>query len=367
MLPTLDYKYTGEKPLNREPPCCDLVSSFISSNKIAYDRNHGPIPHLSASSHSVKIKGLVSKELTLPIESLANDYPQHTVTSLLQCAGNRRHTMRIALKEVDGVDWGDGAVMNCTWTGPRLCDILSTAGVKHGNNVHVAFACYQTDCQDDSWYGGSIPLERAMKRDADVILALKQNDELLTPEHGFPVRVITPGILGARAVKWLDEITVQEGESQNFYQQRDYKILPKEAVNKEEAKKFWDCTPSLLDLPVNSAVASPVTGDTVRRDENKMIEVKGYALPGGEDGPIVKVEVRIDNGEWQEAQLIKGKEHGKWSWCLWKWKGIVEPGKHTIWSRATDKGGNVQESERSEWNLRGIAYNGYGEAGIDVV
>ncbi|MCJ1328945.1 hypothetical protein MMC10_005622 [Thelotrema lepadinum] len=365
--PDQKHNYAGEKPLNREPPACDLISSFISSNKTSYDRNHGPIPHLYASTHTVKLKGLVSKPLDLSIYSLATNYPQHTVTSILQCAGNRRHTMRTALKEVDGIDWFDAAVMNCTWTGPRLSDILSRAGVKSGENLHVAFACYQTDCQDDSYYGGSIPLERCMRRSAEIILALKQNGELLTPEHGFPVRVVAPGIAGARGVKWLDEIVVQEGESQNFYQTRDYKVLPKEAVNKEEASKYWDVTPAILDLPVNSAVAAPATGDTVGRDENGMVEAKGYALPAGEDGPIVKVEVRIDQGEWMEAQLVKGKEHSKWSWCLWEWKGKVKPGKRTIWSRATDKGGNMQMSERSDWNLRGVAYNGYGEAVIEVV
>ena len=286
--------------------------------------------------------------------------------------------MRTALKEVQGIDWFDAAVMNCTWTGARLCDVLAAAGVITGNSqnknkkkagssseLHVAFACYQTPTQDDSWYGGSIPLSRALRRDADVLLALKQNGEPLTPEHGFPVRVVTPGIAGARAVKWLDEIVVQEEESGNFYQKRDYKVLPPEATDKEAAKRYWDVTPALMDLPVNSAVAEPASGERVAKDENGMVEVKGYALPRGEDGPIVKVEVRIDEGVWTEAEL-QGEKNGKWAWCLWKWKGIVTSGRHTIWSKATDKGGNTQTSERSEWNLRGVAYNGYGEAVVDV-
>ena len=276
--------------------------------------------------------------------------------------------MRTAIKEVQGIDWFDAAVMNCTWSGPRLCDVLTQAGVpKNRRDLHVAFACYQSDTQDDTFYGSSIPLERAMRQDADVLLALKQNGERLTPEHGFPVRVVTPGIAGARGVKWLDEITVQEGESQNFYQQRDYKVLPKEATDRESAKRFWDCTPSIMDLPINSAVAQPATGDVVRRDENGMIEARGYALPEGEDGPVTKVEVRIDEGEWLEAQLQREMDASKWSWSLWRWKGVVKPGKRTIWSRATDKGGNKQTCERSEWNLRGVAYNGYGEAVVEVV
>lgn len=317
----------------------------------------------------VRVLGLVSRPLTLSIASLSNDFSQRTITSALQCAGNRRHTMRTAVKEVQGIDWRDAAVMNCQWTGPLLGDVLKKAGVASKEAKHVAFACHVSAVQEDSYYGGSIPLDRALRPEADVILALKQNGELLTPEHGFPVRIVVPGIAGARSVKWLDEIRVSEEESTNFYQKHDYKILPKEAVDKEAAKEFWDTTPALMDMPVNSVVAWPEEDVQVQRDENGQIEAKGYALPAGEDGPVVKVEVRIDNGPWQEAEIDRcGENAGKWCWCLWRWKGFVKPGKkRTIWSRATDQGGNMQESERSEWNLRGVAYNGYGEAVINVV
>ena len=83
--------------------------------------------------------------------------------------------MRTLLKEVDGIDWGDGAIMNCVWRGPRLKDILEEAGVTIRNyrKGHVAFACHQIPCQQDDWYGVSIELWRAMSSDADVILALE--------------------------------------------------------------------------------------------------------------------------------------------------------------------------------------------------
>ena len=360
--------YTGEEPLNREPRASTLISSFISSTEHAYDRNHGPIPQLCAETHKVHITGLVRESLVLSIASLSSDFSQHTVTSALQCAGNRRHTMRTAIKEVSGIDWRDAAVMNCQWTGPLLCDILKKAGVDSKKAKHVVFDCRSVAVQEDSYYGGSIPLDRALRPEAEVLLALKQNGKPLTPEHGFPVRVVVPGIAGARSVKWLDEIRVSEEESTNFYQKLDYKILPKEAVNKEVAEKFWLKTPALMDMPVNSVVACPEPDAQVQRDENGEIEAKGYALPAGEDGPIVKVEVRVDDGDWQPAEINHGGENGgKWCWCLWTWKGFVKPGKRTIWSRATDKGGNMQASERSEWNLRGVAYNGYGEVVVKIL
>ena len=95
----------------------------------------------------------------------------------LQCAGNRRHTMRTLLKEVQGIDWFEGAVMNCKWKGPRLRDVLLQAGLdigqSAGTQTHVEFSCHQNPSQETDWYGTSIPLELAMAPDAEVIIALE--------------------------------------------------------------------------------------------------------------------------------------------------------------------------------------------------
>ena len=92
--------------------------------------------------------------------------------------------MRTLLKEVQGIDWLDGAVMNCKWRGPRLRDVLIAAGVgqeatKEENKRFVAFGCYQVECQDDTWFGGSVELERCMSVEDVVILAL----EVYLPLH----------------------------------------------------------------------------------------------------------------------------------------------------------------------------------------
>lgn len=294
--------------------------------------------------------------------------------------------MRTMLKEVQGIDWGDAAVMNCRWRGPRLRDVLLRAGIresgqgKEGKELHVAFSSYQVKCQDESWFGGSVPLERCMREDGEAILALEvfistsrtsvgrmaneqMNGSPLTPNHGYPVRAVLPGIAGARWVKWLDRITVQDFESPNFYQQHDYKVLPPEAVDSASAEKYWAQTPAMYNMPMNSVVAVPKDDDTLHLDSSGVIQVKGYAVPHGADGPITKVQVSTDGGEsWIDAELDRFGRENKWCWVLWEAAVCMQPGtEREILSRAFDAGGNDQ-TEHSQWNLRGVGYNGYGRA-----
>jgi sulfite oxidase len=302
--------------------------------------------------------------------------------------------MRTEIKEVQGIDWFDGAIMNCLWKGPRLRDILLEAGIdailmhEKGYKGHVAFASYEKPCQDEAWYGGSVPLERCMDIDGDAILALEvyvplvikvtitnkfqMNGNPLTPAHGFPLRIIIPGVLGARSVKWLNRITLQLDHSSSFYQQYDYKILPPEATDTATAKNYWDRVPPMVFMPVNSIVGIPSSNSIVQLDGNGQVEIKGWAVPAGLHGPIRRVEVSTDGGAtWTETHLDFGKYGGletkerrknvKWAWCLWKVNLKFEKGEgNRIVSRATDFGGNTQ-LEGGVWNLRGVGYNAWGE------
>jgi sulfite oxidase len=276
--------------------------------------------------------------------------------------------MRTKEKEVWGIDWRNGAVMNASWTGVLLSDVLALAKpTLHPNEEsHVAFSCYQTATQDDGYYGGSIPLKRAQDSDMEVLLALKMNGKDLTPERGFPVRVIVPGVAGARAVKWLDRITVQKQESSNAYQQRDYKILPPEVVNKEQAAGYWHKLPAILEMPVNSVIVTPESEAEIPDPTIEPLVIEGYALPQGSEGPVVKVEISADKGKtWEQADIVT--EATRWSWVLWKYmhKGQVDQST-VFWSKATDKAGNTQV-EGGQWNLRGVAYNAFGEiSGLKV-
>lgn len=310
--------------------------------------------------------------------------------------------MRTELKEVDGIDWNDGAVCNCTWSGPLLADVLTKAGIAIDGDAHVAFSCLKTDCQQDRYYGSSICLTQCMDSTKKVILALdvrlsyflctrdpnsfyQMNGSPLSINHGAPIRVVLPGIAGARWTKWLDRITVQRHESTNFYMQQDYKILPPSVETREQAKSYWHLIPPLQEMPINSAIAYPARNEIISADKliNGRLEVAGYALPQGDCGPVVKVEVSTDQGvTWDKAEIVfpdkrdvaaeGGDDKYRWSWAIWKFRLSAEATKQVgretrIWCRALDKAGNLQK-RNVEWNLRGVGYNAYGEVkGLEIM
>lgn len=189
------------------------------------------------------------------------------------------------------------------------------------------------------------------------------NGETLRPDYGYPVRLVIPGIIGARWVKWLDRIAVQKTESPNFYQAHDYKILPPEVLTWEMAEEYWGKMPSMQETLVNSVVAVPDDGESVVQSPDGLVEVKGYAVPHGHQGPVIRVEVSGDEGKtWIDAEVycVQPRFKYKWSWVLWRARVKIDKGQNkTIYSRATDAGGNIQPMF-SEWNLRGVGYNGYG-------
>lgn len=120
---------------------------------------------------------------------------------------------------------------------------------------------------------------------------------------------------------------------------------------------------AIQDMPVDSVVTSPQNGDVVQLDEHGTTEIRGFAIPQGSDGPVVSVEVSIDDCKtWNVAKLGMG-DAGKWCWVIWKLRINIPVGdKQCIFSRATGKAGNIQVTFPT-WKLRKVvAYNGYGES-----
>src|SRR5207245_1249101 len=119
----------------------------------------------------------------------------------LQCAGSRRSEQHL-VKPVGGVLWDAGAISNAEWKGVRLATLLDWAGAK-SSAKYVWFEGHDAVTLKDrqTLFGGQVPIEKAMR--PETLVALEMNGRPLTREHGFPVRTIVPGYIGARSVKWL--------------------------------------------------------------------------------------------------------------------------------------------------------------------
>lgn len=143
------------------------------------------------------------------------------------------------------------------------------------------------------------------------------NGKEIPRDHGFPVRLIAPGIVGARNVKWLKRIVLSDEESESFWQRRDYKSF---SPNVDWDNVNFDEAPSIQELPVQSAICDPCDGESVTIDKNGQINIRGYAYGGG-GKKIIRVDVSIDHGKsWFTAQLEQEQTplNRTWSWTLWK-------------------------------------------------
>ena len=219
------------RPFNAETPAQLLVDHYITPNELFFVRNHLPVPHSAiersrAEAEVVELTGVgLEHPVSLSVADLRGRFPAHTVTTTIQCAGNRRSDMRGTAKPaVRGLPWGIGAVGTARWTGALLVDVLAWAGAREDQVQHVLFQGRDTDHQGQP-YETSIPASMAFDPRRDVLLAYEMNGRELPIDHGYPLRVIVPGVVGARQVKWLQRIVLSCEESQFFWQQKDYKTL----------------------------------------------------------------------------------------------------------------------------------------------
>ncbi|XP_015226029.1 PREDICTED: sulfite oxidase, mitochondrial [Cyprinodon variegatus] len=365
-----------KKPFNAEPPSEILTESYITPHVFFFKRNHLPVPQVDPASYRLQVEGLPGGELSLSLEDLKTQFPKHTVTAAMQCAGNRRSDMN-NIKEVQGLNWGVSAIGNAKWGGTRLRDVLLAAGF--GPEVanwarHVHFEGLDKDVTGTA-YGTSIPISKAISEEGDVLLAYEMNGEDLPPDHGFPLRVVVPGVVGARNVKWLGRIVISAEESASHWQQHDYKgFSPGTDWSKVDPKS----APAIQELPIQSAITVPADGAVIDRSE-ETLTVKGYAWSGG-GREVVRVDVSLDGGNtWQVAQLRNGDEGettepspppGRaWAWKLWELTAPLPPQAEEleIICKAVDNSYNVQpDTILPIWNLRGLLNNAWHRVKVRV-
>ncbi|MDT5326553.1 MAG: sulfite oxidase [Mycobacterium sp.] len=226
--------------------------------------------------------------------------------------------------------------------------------------VHVAFNAPDVaqEASPVQSYGSSIPLHKAMSE--EVLLAWEMNSAPLARAHGGPVRVVVPGYIGARSVKWVTAITVQPVPSENYFQANDYSILPPEADPNTAAPGEGI---SLSSLPLNCDILVPGDDEEIPAGP---LTIRGWAMAG--DGrSIGRVDVSLDEGRtWRQADIQPATS--QWAWRLWSLTVEAHPGPMSLTARAWDDTGVTQpESPASLWNPRGYQNNAWAHVELTVL
>ena len=335
----------SDDPYNAEPALDRLIATSITPQACLYVRSHGTIPQLDETAHRVQVGGRVAKPVSLSASDLRGQFRSRIVIAVLQCAGNRRADMR-QVRPVLGDPWAAGAIGNVEWTGVALRDVLHKAGAEFEAG-HVAFASADDVTMPDEGtfrFGVSIPMAKALH--PDTILAYALNGGPLMPEHGRPIRVITPGYAGVRSPKWLAGITVQDTPSDNPMQQRDYKLLPPDV---DPDTVDWSRGIIINDMPLNAAICVPQAGAKLGAGP---ADLRGYAVAGERE--IMRVDVSGDGERsWTQASLDHDRE-ASWSWTRWHARIDLPKGGHELVARAWDSAGQTQPSAPDDtWNFKG--------------
>jgi DMSO/TMAO reductase YedYZ molybdopterin-dependent catalytic subunit len=289
-------------PLPRTPSGADFAKdgglTFLTSNENFYRVDTAlSVPQLRAEDWSLRIHGLVDRELTLTFADLAAmDLVTRTIT--MTCVSN---------------EVGGPYVSTANFTGVLLRDLLAKAGVRPGVDQVLSSSV-------DGYSAGS-PLASVLDPQRDAMLAIGMNGQALPPEHGFPARLVVPGIYGyASATKWVVDI-----ELTTFAAKKQYWV-PRGYAEKAPIK-----TESRIDLP-QGLQALP----------NGRAVVAGIAW--AQTKGITKVEVQMDGGPWQEADLAASVTNQ--TWRMWRKVYDLKPGTHTVICRATDATGYTQTAQR---------------------
>jgi DMSO/TMAO reductase YedYZ molybdopterin-dependent catalytic subunit len=257
------------------------------------------VPQLRADDWTLRVHGMVGRATTLTFDDLmSRPLVERTIT--MTCVSN---------------PVGGDLVSTATFLGIDLRDLLREVGVAPG-----ADQLFSTSA--DGWYTGT-PVDVLMEPERGAMLAVGMNGEALPPEHGFPVRMVVPGLYGfVSATKWVVDL-----ELTTFDARRGYWL------ERGWAQRAPIKPQSRIDVPRGfaSVPAGRVTCAGI-----------AWAQPVG----VGRVEVRVDGGPWREATLST-EVNGR-TWRMWSIDLELAPGSHTVQSRTTDAAGHTQVEERTD-------------------
>ncbi|MEV0867311.1 molybdopterin-dependent oxidoreductase [Brachybacterium paraconglomeratum] len=259
------------------------------------------VPNVDPGTWTLRIHGLVDRELEVDLAALLEE-PMTKTHVTLTCVSNTV---------------GGDLAGNATWLGVPVRTLLERAGVQDGADMVLS--------RSIDGFTASTPLE-ALTDSRDSLLAVGMNGQPLPAEHGYPVRMVVPGLYGyVSATKWLTELKVTRFADDTAYW-----------TTRGWSERGPIKIASRIDVPRSFADLAPDADGTVMLGGTAWAQQRGIAA----------VEVRIDDGDWREAEL--GAEVSADTWTQWslRWED-AEPGDHSVSVRATDGEGEVQTEERA--------------------
>lgn len=328
-----------QHPYNAETPMSALIEE-VTPTDLVYVRNHFDTPRLDAAEWSLDVMGSVERPISVSYADIQG-LPTRTLEVALECAGNGRRLMD---PEPKGTPWGYGAVSIVQFTGTPLLNVLNKASIA-GDVVEAVFEGAdrgEVEPGRVESFTRSLPIDVAL--DSDTLLTWGMNGQPLSPEHGYPLRLVVPGWYGMASVKWLKRVTLLAKSFRGFFQNEHYVYLDEEGAQSGAPVRH---------IRTRSLILSPTTETVLRKGEP--VTVLGIAWSGL--GAIARVEFSADGGHnWTVADLDPSSSaYGVQRW-RYRWKP-EKIGSYTLATRGIDSLGNSQPSLQ-RWNRLGYGNNG---------
>ncbi|MGB0683829.1 MAG: sulfite dehydrogenase [Magnetovibrionaceae bacterium] len=306
-------------------PIADL-HGIITPNGLHFERHHGGFPDIQPDAFRLIMHGMLEEERMYTLKDIMR-FPSVSRIHFVECPANSGMEWRGA--QMEKAQFTHGMVSCCQWTGVLVKTLIEELGLKDKCKWVLA------EGADAAGMSRSIPIEKMMD---DAIIAYAQNGEMLRPEQGYPLRLITPGFEGNMNVKWLRRL---EFGDQPWH-------------HREETSKYTDLMPDgrarrfTWFMETKSVITAPCPEKPL---ENKgFCEIRGLAWSG--TGAIKKVDVSVDGGRnWREAKLdgpILPKALTRFT-LPWEWDGSEK----LLMSRAMDDTGYVQPTISQLREVRG--------------
>jgi len=363
-------------PYNAESKLRQLTDSFITPAGVHFVRNHNAVPEIDPEEYRLSIIGHETVGLQMPetvftLNDLKTKFKKHSVTTVIQCNGNRREDYHFVpegpncgpagdrgttkgcvsptCENEDGLHgqpafgpphWVAGAIGCATWSGVRLRDILEASGMDVNSMslrqkeppaaaVNVGLLAYDQD-EVGNQYCCSFPFDKAIDPYGDVIVAYEMNGQDIPKPYGYPVRCIVPGHAGARNCKYLQQIQVTDKPCIGAGNWKQYAVhAPDVPLRKimefEKYKAELIVDPPVQEMPVQSLISVPSAHDILGMKgapswlgTKKTIKITGVAWGGG-GSALNRVDVSLDGGEtWTRADLVprpvQQGRRSQWAW-----------------------------------------------------